>query len=335
MSSALVALGHLHVRKVIPVVFSVSRTLIGQTVVPFGNESDSQHVPSELGKNLVWAIWLMLAFLITNSYLGVFKSNYIFDPQCSRNWSSLLDMGSENVTLIFGYTASSLTRIPEKNSDLCLNAFDRDVLQDNRKPCIVSDVSRDMEALGFEQKHVEDLKSRFESLESLEERLEFVPIEKIREVIRNKLGRPRTVFVSPLHCFESDWQYFRQAMRKYGVKFARHHEPTDRTLERTVRYGFTTGLHSWHEKLVPRRLRTLVTSGIFQVWTKWEQLRMKTSSYESSSETEVLYLPLSMESSDLHLVFKSFTLLLFASGTVFLYELIVKATIIEASFVFF
>ena len=102
VSTALVALGHLEVRNVIRVVFTVTRTLIGQTVSPFGNESNVLRVPSELRRNLVWAIWLLVALLITNYYLGAFKSNYIFDPPCIRNWSNLLDMDSENIILVFG-----------------------------------------------------------------------------------------------------------------------------------------------------------------------------------------------------------------------------------------
>ena len=148
---------------------------------------------------------------------------------------------------------------------------------------------------------------------------------KIREVIRDDLTRPRTVFVSPLQCFEPDWQYFRQAMRKYRLKFARHYDPTDKSLERTVRYSFTGGLHKWHEKFVPRRLKSLVTSGVFQVWTQWDQLRMQVVCRGSSSETAETYVPLSIGGSDLHVVFKTFTLLLLVSGVVFLLELIVRA----------
>ena len=64
---------------------------------------------------------------------------------------------------------------------LCLNVNARDALQDSRKPCIATDVTRDIEALVLGQKYAESLLPRLESLRSLSGRIQFVPMGKIRE----------------------------------------------------------------------------------------------------------------------------------------------------------
>ena len=50
---------------------------------------------------LISVLWLLSAFLITNAYKGVFKSNYIFEPVYTRNWTEgILKM--EDFTIFLG-----------------------------------------------------------------------------------------------------------------------------------------------------------------------------------------------------------------------------------------
>ena len=147
-------------------------------------------------------------------------------------------------------------------------------------------------------------------------------MSELRSVIRTTLSYPGTVFVSPMPCFDSDWEYFREAMRQEGLKFARRFDPEDKTLDHVVKYSFTGGLHSRHEKHVPQRLKSLVSSGVFGLWIKWKRLRLEFGCSNRGGETSTPadYMALSMEKSDLYLVFNLLGLLLVASMIAFTCE---------------
>ena len=92
VSTALVGLERARIVHIMSMAGTVSRALIDQTVLPFRIEVGMSSWMRP-GKSLVWTTWLLSALLITNCYTGVFQSNYVFEPEYSRNWTTLLNMG--------------------------------------------------------------------------------------------------------------------------------------------------------------------------------------------------------------------------------------------------
>ena len=48
------------------------------------------------------ACWSLVALICSNGYKSIFKSNYVFEPNYTRNWTTLLDMN--NFTVYFAST---------------------------------------------------------------------------------------------------------------------------------------------------------------------------------------------------------------------------------------
>ena len=320
VSTALGGLEQVNMRDIADFTFVVSRVLVLQAVLPFRREN-GMRAATGLSKKLIWATWLLTALLITSSYSGVFKSNYVFEPEYSRNWTRWLDMEA-NLRLYFAslqaMTDEDWTYNPECSDEPSGGFASRNNF-DLRKSCTARDKYEALEALYGDQDSIkasEELKRRYQILKSY---LVF-HISDLPAVINADLSSPGKVFVSPMPCFDSDWEYFRTAMRQQGSKFTRRFDPSDTTLDHVLQYSFTAGLHSWHEKLVPRRLKSLVSSGVFQLWTRWEQLRLEFACINAGGETTVGYISLSMTGSDLCLVFNLFGLLLLASFITFTFE---------------
>ena len=130
----------------------------------------------KLEKELLCSVWLMGALVITTSYIGIFKSNHIFEPEYTRNWSNtLLAMGTENFSAFFGYLDSIIPESASKCIDL-------------RKPCIVEYLIRKADILLNEQRVInKDARLRMHSLWKLEVGLKIAPMSKIISLILGQL----------------------------------------------------------------------------------------------------------------------------------------------------
>ena len=122
-----------------------------------------------------------------------------------------------------------------------------------------------------------------------------------------------------IHSLDHDWRnYFVPAIRKEGLQFVRHFDPTDTTLRRSTWYGYMRGLHPWHEPFVPRVLKTIVSSGRLALGRKWESYRLerKYAKIRPGSEDQY-FAPLSFNASDVHVQFAILIVLLAMATLVF------------------
>ena len=110
----------------------------------------------------------------------------------------------------------------------------------------------------------------------LETRVRLVAIDDIEDIIHSFLMAPKTVFVSAVEFFQSDWNYFHQAMKAdKALKFARHYDRERTVFQTNSFYGFTKGLHPTAQNRIPRRLKAVVSSGMLGLWRKWKRLRIE------------------------------------------------------------
>ena len=156
----------------------------------------------ELAKRYMWATWLLAALLCTNCYRGIFKSNYIFEPRYTRDWTYLLDM--ENVTAFFAY--GNRTSDPrrggkeEHRGQLPLRPLrcvaPAEFFGDDRHPCVSMETL--YEALELSRKTGEGDSTRLLKLHRLWERSWLVPVQALKHTLRQNLSKPGSVFVTPI-----------------------------------------------------------------------------------------------------------------------------------------
>ena len=162
---------------------------------------------------------------------------------------------------------------------------------------------------------------------ALKTSVRLVHMDRIKQLIQMNLTAPNTVFVSLLYYFDSDWQYFREAMRAdKTIRFARNYNKGDTTsLSFVAKYGFTAGLHPWLKDNVPRRLKTIVSDGILGHWRKWKAMRIQFHEMRGRmthfGSLNSLFNPLSFSGSDVYLVFALFLLCISVSSIAFASEI--------------
>ena len=139
---------------------------------------------------------------------------------------------------------------------------------------------------------------------NLVDNLHIVCMNNIETVIAEELIRPGTAFVSPSNHFSTDWRIFQAANRqKKHVKFAFSGNAEEPLLKFYEAIGFPAGLHKIHKSQVPARLKALLTSGIYQLWEKWETLRNIFNTEASIKQNHIQFLALSLQGSDIYVVF--------------------------------
>lgn len=333
-------LSRTNLRRLVLSMFSAVMTLIEQspnvcTMAPHASRGDGRHVTRYPRIRLVSALWLMTAFLVTNCYKGVFKSNYMFEPVYTRNWTrGLLDL--DNFTFFLAFEDETIV---EENGDKLKDGYHisskhcepsymiAKLWIDPRGPCtFVAEYTRtehmEMEASSF--------LIRERLLTAIHSRFKLVPISQLKNVIRARRLASKTIFVSPRPYFDSDWNSFRETMSlNRKIKFTHYYDSEDTTLKPYLAHGFTRGLHPRHNHLVPRRLKTLFSSGIWALWKKWDKLRQTLQQGKNVLLGNASYLPISLHGSDVLLVFELFGLCVIACVVAFVSELVSSHWIVK------
>ena len=195
----------------------------------------------------VSAVWLITAFLITNWYKAEFKSKYLFDPVYTRNWTrAMIDMddftfyvafGDESIAADFGHELKEGYYFA--SADCKNHALPRKsrLVSDPRDPCGLFQDYTNMKWVEINRHFSGEVRN--EMLTVVQDRIRLVPLSLIKNVIRTILLKSKTAFVSPLHLFDSDWNYFQQAMRSdRKMKFTRFHDSENRTTLKSYKmYG--------------------------------------------------------------------------------------------------
>ena len=274
----------------------------------------------------LWILWLLSAVFLTGSYNAAFNSNYIIEPEYSRNWTSGL-LAMKGFTIILAFDDPPLDDIREfliqdhyLSGKACYGFYYLVMGRDTRHSCsFVYEYIEMQENRLTELSHIE----RERLIQMCENQINLVPMELLESTIQNSLAMPKTVFVSPLEYLRSDWELFRGQMRgDKALKFSWHFDKEGTPLRAMKFYGITTGLHSWHRRLVPRRLRTIVSNGILGLWSKWADMRMKLHRSRKAGIQKQLFMPLSLHGSDLYSVFLLFVLCLVLCFSAFLCEIL-------------
>ena len=308
--------------------------------------------------NVFLMVWIIAAVVITNSYKAIMKSNYSFDPTYKSPWTSIKEM--KNFAFIFplreGSDEDFTFRFQNAMKTLCSH-----VLRENlyRDPCVheneilflkprwetfclgcygyhcTSPICHFAEelwgTLGQQRRNV--MPSGNSNMDKwLESWADFVSntmakprvrrIEQLETVIREELLQPQTVYVTASENFDEDWKVFKKVMRTLPSEVGFAGGDRDRSFlvkhKLQVENGYdreTFGDFMWFRALA------MMESGIFEIWTKWDEMRK--ALMDGRKPVDADFVPLSFEHSDIHLHFWLWTGCLITSFLVLVAEIVV------------
>ena len=94
-------------------------------------------------------------------------------------------------------------------------------------------------------------------------------------------------FVSYVEDFRGNWAIFTDVMRRHpDWKIANNFESGDKFGVRIEFYQFTAGLHERHTRRFEGRLQLLLGSGIYELWNKWQKIRVGMSGPRHEKKSE-------------------------------------------------
>ena len=299
--------------------------------------------------SLLFMTWVFASFFLSSSYTGIFHSAQIVGSKCSSNYTEIASL--LGFKLFFAYEKSmfsnsrcnsveesmhmqemlkSYNNYTEQTDYFWLSMCEESrvvQLEDTRNPCAFHGVMKHMPYSGVS---VVPLVTKYRTLyDNLTATMRLFCVDSLDKIVGTELTKPRTAFLSPENHFETDWSHFKATMKsESGHKFAfSKHE--DRFLQIPEYYEITSGMNEYHKKVVPRRMKALMSSGIYSLWRKWEGLRHMFQQRKPLSEQ---VLPLGFRNSGITNVFYLFITCVLLSLLAIVLEIIVMALHIRVCF---
>ena len=302
---------------------------------------------------LILLTWTIASIVLNSSFKGCVKSNSIVPNRYGTNWTNLLQL--QGFKLIFGYNligGANCTSMDDwlrtvktlRGRDLSFS----ELLQAFRVGAlIVSNFERRatfslLDELGnletslhsgirYEAGYEKWLHERAKILRILTERADVVCETSLERRIKSDLWQPRTAFITTKELFLMDWQKFEDftARSKLGVKFAHSCAVEDGSLRAFQGFYITGRLTGSEGELVLKRMRGLVSSGIYSEWKKWDTYRLALN--QAKPVTQKNAVPLSLTGSDVHIWFVVLCFTSFAAISMFGLELLWKCIIADST----
>ena len=282
--------------------------------------------------NTIMTFWCVAICVITNSYKGILKSDYVLEPKYTTSWKSLTEM--TDFAVIYPFRSTDAQELEDTNTNFRTKMRKECNVEGKRlytDSCVHKKESRSHwcdecntiaakqadrpECLFFTEIYV--LKkylqrvTRGENRMWLEKQLEFMekitakgrirPIEMLEAVIANELVKKKTVFVTPSEHFHNDWQVFRKWMKskRHGVAFAGSERDESFGLASVWYISSGYNEHTFGN-FMSLRAAALMESGIHGVWGTWDQMRRRLG--EPTPVVKDLA-ALSFQNSDIHFHF--------------------------------
>ena len=308
----------------------------------FGIETNKTERHAAFVRSVIVLPWLFVALVITNAYKGIMKSNYVLETTYSTPWESLSQM--KGFAFIFAYDANAerikiTQKFLEKMKEACPAAADSDVYNQDcvhkqepkywatvcnkfaegvdRDPCDFVKEARNFkswERSGWFRK-------KLQIFNDVAESARLRSVVRLEEIIRNELSQPLTAFVSPTSHFQADWNAFHKVMesRPEGAMFV----ASEREEKCRVGKAFflSSGLDEGITGFMQLRAATLMESGIYDLWKRWEVLR---TIFGGPHLSERWFVEVSFSTSDIHMPFIVLILFLSVAALVFAAELLAR-----------
>ncbi|CAG7827714.1 unnamed protein product [Allacma fusca] len=280
--------------------------------------------------HVIAGLWLLLSLVLNNSYKSVVESSLsIFYPVTTK-WKSLAELSNFSLYVAIDSCARYAP------TQLLFGVEDNATLDENyRHVCDQRDLVEKMDTNCKFWSAVNDLGHLRSSsvlasvLKGMKNSTWYFCTRNLKQIMRMYLMKPRSAFVTSTEKFEKFWRVFKVAMKTNysSFKFASNSKFHDKSLNFDSGYFFST-LDAFHHHVVPNRLKILLSSGIYNLWTKWNERRDESKNAQDSGsiagdesqQAEASFEPLSYSNSDLYLIFNLKFISLGISGLIFLFE---------------
>ncbi|CAG7831058.1 unnamed protein product [Allacma fusca] len=264
-----------------------------------------QNVPSVKTQKLVFGVYILLAVFITTFYKAFLQSDVILETPYRTEWKYLQDM--ENFSLYF--LLPNLNKCPTKDLPSRPNlTFCHMLEQDQREnPCqfffelytehiILLTKLQEYSTSAYENKTIE-------LFESLEANMFLVCLNEVQKILKEK--STKIAFVATESSFEFHWHILQRELEEISdpsINLGHNREAKDNFLVFPLSYFMTGGLNEYVQ-VVPKKMRSLLYSGIYELWTRWDAIRTLSYHQRKIIDYTRTIRPLGLYTSNLHLIF--------------------------------
>ena len=229
---------------------------------------------SALGRSkIILGAWMIMAIVITNAYKGGVNSSFFVQHQQETNWSTVREMKNFSFYAISGSSQCLEKLTPaaaEGNKDVKaakefsvlymeIYAYIRGRYEMLGAPDLITDSRSDDEQYKF-------------VISLLVGNTTYLCKNALPSYISNEMTRQKTAFLAFSEDVEEYFSIFKDetARSSNRMHFAHNKNHDDNFLSRLKVFAITGGRQE-DQKPVSDRIKALMTSGIYNVWDKWER----------------------------------------------------------------
>ena len=241
---------------------------------------------------LVFLLWLFLAIVLSNAYKSVVKSELMADAPYDTHLHSFMDISNFSTYVLTtnencNGTPVQLWNQNQNKSRICHGVTD--VVAEFRKACnflkllvtaeahLKKDAERIKDDPHIRNKtgviHVKENLAKL--IQSWKKNIWSVCLPQMNEsnMLASLTVPTYSAFIVPDVGHEYFWEIFEEAMRKdHDLKYALGKERSDERFIRSPALITTEILDIWAGSSVSWRMKTLLSSGIYWLWVKWDAI---------------------------------------------------------------
>ena len=284
----------------------------------------------------ILVVWLLMGIVISNAYKGEVKSSFFAPTQLKTGWKSVREMrnfsfytilddsSSTNSTTAYCSTGPAPVRIVDSeviaNDKMWGMIYVTRIYQE-----IISRMytSSNNAATGADDGSLKD-EDAAEFLVSFFNKTEFLCKRMLPLAIRTELAKPNTAFFVFSENLPGYYRIFQRemAVNRRKLRYAHNGDIDDGFLKRPRSFAVSGG-HEQDQQPVTDRIKILLSSGIYNLWEKWEKIHASRLSLLEQSRAQILQsTPKSLATTDPN-IFMSFVGLFLgvvSGAVVLLYE---------------
>ncbi|CAG7786078.1 unnamed protein product, partial [Allacma fusca] len=253
--------------------------------------------------------WLLSAIVLSNTYKSFLKTVATTEYRLMTKWSRLSELQEFKLFLPVGLY---------HNDDLGYTAC-----KPNLNKCSRRCRSRNDLLTCFE----EEVTLVIDNFTKILVPKQFFPFcdDYLDTVIEKNLMHPNTALVVPYTEFDYYWNHVNKKMREKNLKFWHNRKNSNDPLLRPQIFVSVVGYVPEKYNHVGKRLRIMITSGLYLFWEKWDKIRFPhcNTHFKGKTSHGKKITGLSMESS-LALAFFAFLWSLLGCAFIFAWELLFR-----------
>ena len=279
----------------------------------FSGHTEEIHQRYSKGIIITSTVWFITSTILISNYGAFFSAESLRSFPYRTGYKHIMDLENftlyflvneqkyfewfwrttpENVPGMFHVCARRFANPPECeiafHMDRQVSYYRKKILAINRR-CRSSIAASDL-ICHRSSSTMSDLRKRLDMLKGLHEKS--LPVKNSQAPVENIIegvisSGTAAAFVTYDYEFRSNWAIFMEVMKRHpGWKIANNFESVDKFGVQTQGYLFTAGLHERYRRRFEGRLKVLLGSGIYQLWSKWQRIRLSNNGLHYDEKTQ-------------------------------------------------